>query len=89
MLLLILVGFLGLSERVLAQTSYTLTYSQGDIGGPTDYTLATPTTCPGSMTFSNIPLGIRADSVQVVYSSLANKGLHGAFIKTLPLTIRK
>ncbi|MFM7746598.1 MAG: hypothetical protein ACKO7X_01610, partial [Bacteroidota bacterium] len=28
-------------------------------------------------------------SVQVVYSSLANKGLHGAFIKTLPLTIRK
>ncbi|MBM3911578.1 MAG: T9SS type A sorting domain-containing protein [Sphingomonadales bacterium] len=28
-------------------------------------------------------------SVQVVYTSLANKGLHGAFIKTLPLTIRK
>jgi hypothetical protein len=28
-------------------------------------------------------------SVQVVYSSLANKGPHGAFIKTLPLTIRK
>ncbi|MFM8512895.1 MAG: T9SS type A sorting domain-containing protein, partial [Bacteroidota bacterium] len=28
-------------------------------------------------------------SVQVVYSSLANNGLHGAFIKTLPLTIRK
>lgn len=28
-------------------------------------------------------------SVQVVYTSLANKGLHGAFIQTLPLTIRK
>ncbi|MFM7179662.1 MAG: T9SS type A sorting domain-containing protein, partial [Bacteroidota bacterium] len=28
-------------------------------------------------------------SVQVVYTSLANKGPHGAFIKTLPLTIRK
>jgi hypothetical protein len=28
-------------------------------------------------------------SVQVVYSSLANEGLQRAFIKTLPLTIRK
>ncbi|MEY3574501.1 MAG: hypothetical protein RLZZ617_1099, partial [Bacteroidota bacterium] len=64
-LLLVLFGLMGLSEIALAQTSYTQTYNQGDIGGPADYTLATPTICPGSMTFSNIPLGMRVDSVQV------------------------
>ncbi|MFM8494307.1 MAG: LamG domain-containing protein [Bacteroidota bacterium] len=67
-LLLVLFGLMGLSERALAQTSYTLTYSQGDIGGPADYTLATPTSCPGSMTFNNIPLGMRVDSVRVSYN---------------------
>lgn len=64
----IFLGFLGLSERVFAQTTFTQTYSLGDIGGPADYSLATPTTCPGTLTFNNIPLGMRVDSVQVTYN---------------------
>ena len=74
------VGLLGFSKVSNAQQFYTLTYSQGDIGGPANYTTATPTTCPGILTFNNIPLGMRVDSVQVSYdffTSMAGFGNPG------------
>ncbi len=81
------VGLLGLSMVSNAQQFYTLTYSQGDIGGPANYTTATPTTCPGILTFNNIPLGMRVDSVQVSYdfftsmAGFGNPGMQRSYLR--------
>ncbi len=76
MRLLLLALALLLSQLVQAQ-SYSQTYTAGTIGGPSNYTTPTPTSCPGIMTFSNIPVGAVIDSVQVSYqmfTSLAGFG---------------
>jgi len=81
------VGLLGLSMVSNAQQFYTQTYSQGDIGGPANYTTATPTTCPGILTFNNIPLGMRVDSVQVSYDfftsmvGFGNPGMQRSYLR--------
>lgn len=76
MRLLLLACVLLFSQFIYAQ-NYTQTYSAGAIGGPNNYTTPTPTSCPGIMTFTNIPAGAVIDSVQVTYqmfTSLAGFG---------------
>jgi len=67
LLFIAILGFLGFFQESKGQQFFTQTYSQGVIGGPANYTTATPTSCPGILTFNNIPLGMRVDSVQVSY----------------------
>lgn len=62
---LLFIGLLLFAHGSVAQ-QYTLTYAS-NIGGPNNYTTATPTTCPGTLTFTNIPQGAMVDSVRVSY----------------------
>jgi hypothetical protein len=63
---LLAICLLLITNSSLAQ-QYSLTYSAA-IGGPNNYTTATPTACPGTLTFTNIPAGSMIDSVRVSYS---------------------
>lgn len=62
---LLFIGLLLFSHASVAQ-QYSLTYTP-TIGGPNNYTTATPTSCPGTLTFTNIPQGATVDSVRVSY----------------------
>ena len=47
---------------------YSTTYNTGDISGPSGYTTATPTSCPGTLVINNIPNGRIIDSVVMNYT---------------------
>lgn len=52
---------------VIAQM-YSTTYTAGNISGPSGYTTATPTSCPGTLVINNIPNGRVIDSVVMTYT---------------------
>lgn len=47
---------------------YATTYTAGNISGPSGYTTATPTSCPGTLVINNIPNGRVIDSVVMSYT---------------------
>lgn len=57
-----------LFSYTLQAQMYSATYNTGNISGPAGFTTASPTSCPGTLTLSNIPNGRRIDSVVMSYT---------------------